>query len=179
MMNGRPNASEYNPRFDRYIQLVPEDNICVALAQQLHETVSFVYHVPEPIVDYRYAPGKWTTREVMGHILDTERILGFRLLSFARGDSAPLNLADEELYVKNGEFSRFPLREWVEEYSLLRRSNIALVRHLPRESWERTGIVSGMLISVRALAYIMVGHERHHIQIIQNLYLCQAEALGR
>jgi hypothetical protein len=178
MMNGRPNASEYNPRFDHYIQLVPEDNVCVALAQQLHETVALVHRVPEPIVDYRYAPGKWTTREVMGHILDTERILSFRLLSFARGDSTPLNRADEELYVKNGEFSRFPLQEWVEEYSLMRRSNIALVRHLPQESWGRTGTVSGLPISVRALAYFMVGHERHHIKIIQNLYLRQAEALG-
>ena len=178
MMNMRPNASEYNPRYDRYIQLVPEENICIALAQQLHETVSFVHQVPEAIVDYRYAPGKWTTREVLGHILDTERILSFRLLSFARGDTTPLNRADEELYVKNGKFSRFPLLEWAEEYSLLRRSDIALVRHLPQEAWERTGTVSGLPISVRAVAYFMVGHERHHLQMIQNLYLCAAEAVG-
>jgi hypothetical protein len=174
MVNGRPNASEYNPRFDRYIHLVPEDNVCIALAQQLHETVAFVHQMPESIVDYRYAPGKWTTREVIGHVLDTERILGFRLLSFARGDATPLTRADEELYVKNGEFSRYPLEEWVEEYSLLRRSNIAMVRHLPDEAWRRVGTVSGIPISVRALAYFMVGHERHHIQMIQNFYLPQS-----
>jgi hypothetical protein len=90
-----------------------------------------------------------------------------------------LNRADEELYVKNGEFSRFPLLEWVDEYSLLRRSNIALVRHLPQEAWGRTGIISDSPISVRALAYFMVGHERHHVQIIQNVYMRAAEAAVR
>jgi hypothetical protein len=179
MRIGRPNDSEYNPRFTRYIQLVPEENVCVALAQQLHETVAFLQNVPEPVVDYRYAPEKWTVREVIGHVLDTERILSFRLLSFARGDSSPLNRADEELYVKNAEFSRYPLWEWVDEYSLLRRSDIALVRHLPPDSWNRTGMMADSPISVRALAYFMVGHERHHLQMIRDLYLSRTEALER
>jgi len=173
MRNGRPNTTEYDPRFNRYMGLVPEDDVCAALARQLSETSAVVCQIPESLVDYRYAPGKWTTREVIGHVLDTERILGFRLLSFARSDETPLIRADEELYVRHGDFSRYPLNEWMEEYSLVRRSNIELVRHLPAEAWDRTGTVSGSPISVRALAYFMVGHERHHIQILRSTYLKQ------
>jgi len=173
MVHRRPHASEYDPRFERYMNLVPEKNITAALEQQHGETVNFAVRVPESMVDHRYAPGKWTIREVIGHVLDTERILGFRLLSFARGDENPLMRADEELYVRNGEFSRYPMKEWLEEFSLLRESNIALIRHLPDEAWDRTGTVSGLPISVRAIAYFMVGHERHHIRIIRNVYLKQ------
>ena len=173
MVHGRPHASEYDPRFERYMNLVPEESIHAALEQQHRETMRFVGRVPESIVDYRYAPGKWTIREVIGHVLDTERILGFRLLSFARGDENPLMRADEELYVRNGDFSRYPMKEWLDEFSLLRKSNIALIRHLPDEAWERTGTVSGLPISVRAISYFLVGHERHHIRIIRNMYLKQ------
>jgi DinB superfamily len=169
----RPNPSEFNQRFTRYMELVPEDDILNALTQQLQATMDLVHQIPESLVDYRYAPGKWTTREVIGHVLDTERILGFRLLTFARGDETPLVRADEELYVRHGQFSRYPLNEWMEEYSLSRRSNIELMRHLPAEAWDRTGTVSDLPISVRAIAYFMVGHERHHIQIIRYMYVKQ------
>jgi hypothetical protein len=174
MIHRRPHASEYDPRFESYMNLVPEESIRAALEHQHRETLSFAGQMPEPIVNYRYAPGKWTIREVIGHVLDTERILGFRLLTFARGDEHPLMRADEELYVRNGEFSRYPMKEWLKEYSWVRKSNIALIRHLPDEAWERTGTVSGLPISVRAIAYFMVGHERHHIRIIQTMYLIQS-----
>jgi hypothetical protein len=153
------------------MKLVPEENVCDALVQQLQETADLVCRMPESLVDYRYEPGKWTAREVIGHILDTERLLGFRLLAFARGDETPQMLADEDLYVMKGRFSRFLMEEWMEEFSLVRRSNIALIRHLPDDAWERTGTVSGLPFSVRALAYMIVGHERHHIQILRSLYL--------
>ena len=171
MTNERPSASEYDARFERYMSLVPEEDVCAALVHQLKVTADLVGRMPQSLMDYQYAPGKWTTREVIGHVLDTERILGFRLLTFARGDETPLMRADEDLYVTTGKFSRYPMAEWMEEYELLRRSNIALVRHLPEEAWARTGTVSGLRISVRAIAYFMVGHERHHIRILRNLYL--------
>jgi hypothetical protein len=173
-MQRRLNPTEYDPRFERYMALVPEDDICAALESQFKETVTFVHQISESIIDYRYAPGKWTTREVIGHILDTERIFGFRLLTFARGDQTPLTRADEGLYVRTGKFSRYPMEEWLEEYSLTRKSNIALVCHLPEEAWDRTGTVSGLPISVRALAYFLVAHERHHLQIIRSQYLKQS-----
>jgi len=170
MTGKRPNSTEYAPHFERYMKLVPEEDISAALAQQLAATSELVCRIPESRVDYRYAPGKWTTREVIGHVVDTERIFGFRLLTFARGDKAPLMVADEDFYVKTGQFSRFSLEEWMEEFSLIRRSNMALVRHLPDEAWDRVGTVSGRSISVRAIAYLMVGHERHHMRIIRDLY---------
>ncbi len=167
----RPNTTEYDPRFERYMQLVPEDDAAEALTRQLQVTTDLIQNIPASMADYRYEPGKWTTREVIGHVLDTERILGFRLLTFARGDGTPLMRAEEECYVRAGKFSRFPLTEWMEELALVRQSNIALVRHLPDDAWDRTGTVSGLPITVRAIAYFMVGHERHHIQILKNRYL--------
>ena len=171
MVNARPEASEYPHRYGRYIDLVPEGDICSALLRQLDVTVAFVGSIPESSIDRRYAPGKWTIREVVGHILDTERIFGFRLLTFARGEAAQLARADEELYVRTADFSRYSLRESLEEYSLVRRSHVALVTHLPEQAWARTGTVAGSPISVRAIAYAMVGHERHHLSIIQTKYL--------
>jgi hypothetical protein len=173
MICRRPEVSEYNPKYSRYMDLVPEDDICATLESQLSFTVSLLREIPDSLIDYRYAPGKWTTREVIGHILDTDRIFGFRLMSFARGDSYPLSAADQDLYVATGEFARYPLSEWIEEYSLIRKSNIALIRHLPAAAWDRTGIVSGLAISVRAIAYFMAGHERYHLGILQNRYMKQ------
>src|SRR5262245_55173633 len=108
-VNGRPDLPEYPARYGRYVDLVPEHDICAAMQQQLETTIACVRTIPESKVDWRYAPGKWTTREVVGHILDTERIFGFRLLTFARGDAVTLPRADEEMYVKNAEFTRYPI----------------------------------------------------------------------
>jgi len=141
------------------------------MLRQLEETTVFFASIPEPLHDYRHAADKWTLREVAGHIADTERILGFRLLSFARGDTARLSRADEELYVRNAEFSRYTLAALVEEFALVRRSHLMLLRHLPAAAWDRTGSVADTSISVRAVGYLMLGHERHHLGMIQSRYL--------
>jgi uncharacterized damage-inducible protein DinB len=171
MIIGRPRESEYPPHYCRYVDLVPEGDICAAMAQQTDQTIACLAEIPEALADHRYAQGKWTIREVVGHILDTERIFGFRLMTFARGDTVALSRADQELYVTHGDFRRFALREWVDEFAQVRRAHVTLVRHLPAEAWRRTGTVSGAVVSVRALAYLMVGHERHHVDIIQGKYL--------
>lgn len=168
---GRPDASEYPERYARYIDLVPEDDVCGALVQQLEHTVALLGRMPASKLDFRYAPDKWTTREVVGHILDTERVFGFRLLTFARGDTVTFPRADEKLYVGNAAFGRYPLQEWLDEFSLVRRSNATLVRHLPEDAWRRIGTLAIGTVSVRAMAYLMVGHERHHLRIIQDRYL--------
>jgi hypothetical protein len=167
----RPEVSEYPERYGRYIDLVPEEDICSAMSRQVETTVASVSRIPDSKLDWRYAADKWTTREVFGHILDTERIFGFRLLAFARGDTISLSRADENLYVRNAEFGRYSLREWLDEFVDVRRSHVALVRHLPADGWARIGAVSAGPISVRAMAYMMVGHERHHLRIIQDKYL--------
>jgi len=167
----RPTASEYPPRHARYIDLVPETDLPAALSQQLDETGALLAGIGEANADARYAPGKWTIREVVGHVLDTERILGFRLLCFARGDTAVLERADEELYVRNAAFARYSLAELFDEFALIRNSHVSLVRHLPAEAWDRVGAAAGVTVSARAVAYLMLGHERHHVAIIQSRYL--------
>jgi hypothetical protein len=171
MVSGHPDVSEYPERFGGYIELVPEDDICGAMVTQLENSVAYLSRIPESKVDWRYAPGKWTIREVVGHILDIERVFGFRLMSFARGETATFPRANEELYVKNADFSRYSLGEWLDEFALVRNSHVALVRHLPVDAWSRIGTVTLGPISVRSMAYLMVGHERHHLRIIQEKYL--------
>src|SRR5262245_26636945 len=119
MTTKRPDASEYPPRYQRYMLLVDESNVLEAMARQEETTKSFLLQIPDALHGYRYAPGKWTVREVVGHILDTERIFGFRLLCFARGDTASLRSADEVLYVNNAEFARYTLAALVEEFLLV------------------------------------------------------------
>lgn len=174
MILGRPDVSEYNVRYSRYIDLVPESDLCAAMSQQIEETKAFVGGIPESMADFRYATGKWTIREVVGHVLDTERIFGYRLLCIARGDTAKLEGADQDLYVRNASFNRFKIEELLEEFALVRGSNVILIRHLLAEAWDRVGSVSGNSISVRAIGYLMVGHERHHLGIIQSKYLQQS-----
>lgn len=171
MVSGHPDLSEYPERFGRYVDLVPEDDILRAMVSQLEDSVAYLNRIPESKVDWRYAPGKWTIRDVVGHILDSERIFGFRLMSFARGETATFPRANEEVYVKNADFSRYSLGEWLDEFSQVRNSHVSLVRHLPAEAWTRIGTVSLGPISVRAVAYLMVGHERHHLRIIRDKYL--------
>lgn len=171
MVGGRPDVSEYPERYGHYIDLVPEDDICRALVSQLESSVAYLNLIPESKVDWRYAPGKWTIRDVVGHILDIERVFGFRLMSFSRGETATFPRTNVELYVANADFSRYSLGEWLDEFSMVRNSNIALVRHLPPDAWTRIGTVALGPISVRAMAYLMVGHERHHLRIIQEKYL--------
>ena len=171
MVSGRPDVSEYPERYGHYIDLVPEDDVCRALVSQLESSVAYLNRIPESKVDWRYAPGKWTIRDVVGHILDIERVFGFRLMSFSRGETASFPRTNVELYVENADFSRYALGEWLDEFSLVRNSNIALIRHLPSDAWARMGTVALGPISVRAMAYLMVGHERHHLGIIREKYL--------
>jgi hypothetical protein len=165
----RPDASEYDLRYHKYMELVPEADLLQAMTGQLEETRQLLRNVPE--VDIRFAPGEWTAREILGHILDTERIFGYRLLCYSRGDAIKLEPADQDLYVKYAEFERYPFEEILQEFRLVRQSHLSLLRYLPPEAWERTGMVGGLSISVRAIAYLMLGHERHHLITIQTHYL--------
>jgi hypothetical protein len=167
----RPEASEYDARYARYIDLVPEADLPEAMLRQIKATAAFLAGVPERLHDHRYAPGKWTLREVVGHIADTERILGFRLLSFARGEAVNFRRSDDELYVRNAEFSRCALASLAEEFALLRRSHVMLLRQLPEAAWDRVGLVGDIPVSARAIGYLMLGHERHHLGLIETRYL--------
>ena len=171
MLQRRPDASEYDARYTRYVDLVPEVDIVTALTHQLMETHAMLRGIPSALADSRYASDKWTLREVVGHVLDTERLFGFRMFCFARGETAPLSSADENLYVRTADFGRYSLSELEAESDLVRRSHISLLEHLPDVAWDRRGVLSGQSMTVRALGYTMLGHERHHWKVLREKYL--------
>jgi hypothetical protein len=163
----RPNSTEYAPYFEAYIALVPEDDIVATMEAQLKEMQPFLQGVPESQGNVRHPPYTWSIKEVVGHLTDTERIFAYRALRFARGDATPLPGFDENAYVRAAEFDRTPLGELVSEFDSVRRSNLSLFRHFSEEVWTRQGTANGKAISVRALAYNIVGHARHHMAILR------------
>jgi hypothetical protein len=154
-----------------YIDRVPGEDIVDVLTTQLEETTDFLSEVSEDQSLHRYAPDKWSMRELLGHVNDTERVFTFRALWFARGFSDPLPSFDQEIAVKGAGSDKVSWANQVEEFRAIRSATIFLFRSLPDEAWLRTGIASGNPVSVRALAYIVAGHVSHHLAILRERYL--------
>lgn len=167
----RPEADEYAPYYGTYINEVVGECALAALERQRASTPALMAGVPESRAGYRYAPGKWSLREVIGHVADGERIFSVRLLRFARNDQTPLPSFDENLYVPEGRFEKRSLADVLGELTAVRDATIALVRSLDEETMLRRGTASGKVMSVRALAWVMAGHEAHHMQVIRERYL--------
>ena len=167
----RPAADEYAPYYGRYISRVPDGDLCVMLASQLADTLALVRAIPEQRGTHRYADGKWSIKEVIGHVSDTERIMSYRALRFARADQTPLPGFEQNDYVPVGGFDRRTLQDLSEELAAVRQATIHLLRHLDPAALTRGGTASGNRVSVRALAYIIAGHERHHVEILKTKYL--------
>ena len=165
-----PKEDEYMPYYSTYISLVPEGGIVELLKEQFSETQSWLHGLSEAQGDYRYAPDKWSVKEVIGHICDAERVFAYRALCFARGDQSPLPSFEQDDYIKYGNFNSRTLADIAEEFELIRRSTIALFQHLDSEAWTRRGMASNAEVSVRALAYIIAGHERHHLGVLHSRY---------
>ncbi|HEV8657062.1 MAG TPA: DinB family protein [Thermoanaerobaculia bacterium] len=170
MKQRRPDSSEHAPYFSRYIDLVPETDIIGALESQAAETQKLLAKVDESRGGYRYEPDKWSIRQVVGHIEDSERVFAYRALSFARGEKQPLPGFDQNEWMQTAAFDSSTLRQRVESLGLVRRSTIALFRSLDDEAWERSGIANNASITVRALAYTALGHERHHLRVLRERY---------
>jgi hypothetical protein len=166
----RPDTGEFDPYYARYIDRVPDGDVATLLEQQIGETVAALRAVPAARATYRYAPGKWSIAEVLGHLIDAERIFTYRVLRIARADRTPIEGFDENEYVPAGEFDRRSLGELIEEFNTVRRATLALVRGLPAVAWTRMGTASGKPVSVRALIYITAGHERHHLGTLRERY---------
>jgi hypothetical protein len=166
----RPSADESIPYYHGYIAKVPGENLGEQLTEQLQELEQLFENVTERASLARYADGKWSIKEVVGHLGDTERIFSYRLLRIARGDPTPLPGYDENAYVPAGNFDRRPLRALLDELRATRLSTTALMEGLPPESWARRGTANGKPISARALAYIIVGHVNHHMGTLRELY---------
>lgn len=167
----RPESNEAAPYYFNYINLVPDGDIVSILENQLEETSSFLSEIPEEKSLERYAPNKWSLRELLNHINDTERLFVFRALWFARGFTSPLPSFDQEIGVKGAGADRLSWASQVEEFRSIRLATLAFFRGLPKEAWERSGIASDNPFTVRALAYIAAGHVKHHADVIRNRYL--------
>jgi hypothetical protein len=166
----RPAEDEAAPFYHGYISKVTESNISEQLSEQLQEVEGLLTPLDDTAALARYAPGKWSVKELIGHLADAERIFGYRLLRITRGDTTPLPGFDENAYVPAGRFDERPLRSLVEEFRVVRLSSIALVRGTPNERWASRGEASGTPISARALAYILVGHVAHHLGVLRERY---------
>ncbi len=166
----RPQPGEYAPYYDRYIALVQGEEILSALDQQRRQTMLLLSGRDEEDGDFRYAPGKWSAKEMLGHVCDSERVFAYRALRIARADATPLEGFEQDDYVRNGPFANRPLADLVEEFIAVRRATLSLLRNLDEAAWLRRGIANKNEVSVRALAYIIAGHELHHRGILESKY---------
>ncbi len=166
----RPQPGEYAPYYERYISLIGGEDILSTLDQQRRQMMLLLSCREEEEGDFRYAPEKWSAKEVLGHICDTERIFAYRALRFARADATPLEGFEQDDYVRDGGFAQRPLSDLVEEFIAVRRATISLLRNFDEAAWSRRGIANKNEVSVRALAYIIAGHELHHRRILEEKY---------
>ena len=165
----QPQIQEYPEWAHNYISKV-EGNPIQILEEQVADFPDFLTSIADK-ADYAYAPGKWTIKELMGHIIDTERILVYRLLCFARGEKAPLPGFEEDDYVANAHFADRSLESFIEEFVLMRKSNLFLLKSLNENDLNQIGNGNGKNVSVRALVYVLAGHIIHHIYVIKERYL--------
>jgi DinB family protein len=170
----RPEPGEYDPYYERYISLVPGNDVLAALAaleDQRRQMLLLLSGRTEADGDIRYAPDKWSLKEVLGHVNDGERILSYRALRISRGDATPIEGYEQDDYVRNGPFARRPLSDLIEDYIAVRRATVSLFRNLDEAAWTRRGVANKNEVTVRALAYIIAGHELHHRRILEEKYL--------
>jgi len=170
MKVAKPEPTEYAPYYEKYISLVPGDELTSLLESQAKRTVQLLAGRSENDGNFRYAPDKWSIKEVLGHISDTERIFTYRALRIARGDATPLASFEQDDYVRGGEFNARTLRDLLEEFAEVRGATSALFRSLHPQAWTRRGVANNNEVSVRALAYMTAGHELHHVKILEERY---------
>jgi Protein of unknown function (DUF664). len=171
MIINRPEATEYPPYYERYISLVPQSDIVKTLQEQLDETLKLLRDIPESQAGFRYAPDKWSIKELVGHVIDGERVFAYRALRFARNDKTPLPGFEQDDYIQNASFDDCTLSDLADEFESVRRSSVFLFKQLNQEAWLRKGTANESEASVRAIAYIIAGHELHHRSILRERYL--------
>ena len=170
MMKTKPAPGDYAPYAEQYVVLVHGEDIVGALEIQLKQTTTLFSGRSERDGNFRYAPDKWTVKEVVGHVADTERVFAYRAMRFARGDQTPLAGFEQEDYVRAAHFGTRTLADLVEEYVDVRHASLSLFRSLDEEAWQRRGVASDNSVTVHALAYLIAGHELHHRKILEERY---------
>jgi hypothetical protein len=166
----RPAADEHAPYYSRYIAQVPDGDVIDILESQLAEMLRLLSPLGEARALQRYAPGKWSVKEVVGHITDAERVFAYRALRIARGDQTPLASFDQGAYVSAGRFDARPFASLLDEFFDVRRATLSLLCGLDEEAATRRGVAAGNPVSVRAVAYTIAGHAAHHVAILRERY---------
>jgi hypothetical protein len=166
----RPAADEHAPYYGRYIEQVPGADARAALAAQIEATLEALAPLDEARALHRYAPGKWSVKQVVGHLSDAERVFAYRALRIGRGDATPLPGFDENVYAASGGFDARPLAALLDELRVVRAGTLALFAGFEPAALERRGTANGTPVSVRALAWIVAGHERHHLGVLHERY---------
>jgi len=167
----RPADGEYDPAAAGYVALVPTmDDAARELASQRDRVVRLFSGLNEERAAFRYAAGKWTVREVLGHVTDAERVFAYRLLRIGRGDGTPLPGFDEKIYVPAAAFERRALHDLIDEWTAVRNATIALVRGMPPDAWTRRGVANGQHVTARGLLYVIEGHAEHHLKVLRERY---------
>jgi hypothetical protein len=167
----KPNSEDYAPYYENYVRLIEGDDILKILNEQNKRTQDVLNSFSEHKGNYRYADGKWTVKEVVGHLLDTERVFAYRALCIARGEKKSLPGFDQDDYVKGGNFNRRELFDLNYEYRLLRESNLLLFRSFTPEMLKHKGFANESSITVLAILFIIAGHEKHHMNVLREKYI--------
>jgi hypothetical protein len=167
----KPERSEYDPYYEHYVSLVPEDDVKAVLGAQPAELKALFQGLPEAKGTFAYADGKWSIKELLGHMIDGERMFAYRVLRISRGDKTPIEGFEQDGYIENGYANERSFAGLLEEFSLLREANMMLFNNLKDPDWRRTGTANDREISVRALVTIMAGHIRHHVGILKDRYI--------
>ena len=166
----RPARTEYDDYYDAYVRLVPDDDIVVLLRDQHLGTLDLLRYVSEEQAAFRYAPDKWTLKQVIGHLVDVEWVFSYRALRFARGDASPLPGIDQEEFIRGSSFPQ-SLPVLLDQWSHLRASTVLLFDAMGDDELDRAGTASSWAFTVRSIAWIIAGHERHHVQVLKDRYL--------
>jgi hypothetical protein len=169
----RPEKNEYNEYYETYVSLVPETDVVRVLEDQQAELADIFEKIAEEKSLYAYAEGKWTIKELLGHLTDGERIFAYRALRISRADQTPIEGFEQDGYIENSNFNQTDLSVLLAEFLYTRRANVIFFQNLPENAWTRTGTASDSPVSVRAIAYVMAGHVRHHIKILRERYLSE------
>lgn len=169
----RPERNEYAPFYEGYVSSIPEDDVTGVLEAQSAELEAMIDGLSEEKGMFAYAEGKWTIKELLGHIIDGERVFGYRLHRISHGDTTPLAGFDQDIYVNNGRSHLRTFRDLMDEFTAVRRANLCLIRSLRNEDWDLAGTASDASVTVRALTFIMAGHMRHHLRIMKERYLAE------
>lgn len=168
----RPEAGDIAPYAQIYVDCVPPGDVIQTLEQQIHKTITLLKSFPdEQAGTLAYAPGKWTVKEVIGHLSDTERIFSYRALRIARGDATPLPGFEQNDYVPMGKSNGRALESLLDELFVIRQSTLALFKSFSEDAWTRRGTVSNFSLTTRGIAFTAAGHELHHYRILQERYL--------